>query len=274
MPGGAGGGPRAGGQTRGRRRPAGSSATQGVHVIPGRNPVIEALRAGRRVQEVLVDDRSPASADDLGEVAAQARAAGISVSAVARDRLDELTEGVRHQGVVALAPPFPYRALAELSETDLVVVLDGVTDPQNLGSIARSAELAGAGALVLPKKRSVHVTSAAEKAAAGAFSWLEVAMIPNVVRALEELAQLGFWSVGLDGDADTALWDCDLLDGKVVVVVGAEGAGLSRLVRERVDARVAIPMRGHLGSLNAGVATGVALFEIARRRAAAAGQPG
>jgi 23S rRNA (guanosine2251-2'-O)-methyltransferase len=245
-----------------------------VHAIPGRNPVAEALRAGRRLREVLVDDRSRAAAEELGEIAGQAREAGVDVSAVDRDRLDELAEGVRHQGVVALAPPYPYRALAEVSDTDLVVVLDGVTDPQNLGSIARSAELAGAGALVLPKKRSVHVTPAAEKAAAGAFSWLEVALVPNVVRALADLAERGFWSVGLAGDADASVWDCDLLDGRVAVVVGAEGAGLSRLVRERVDARVAIPMGGRLDSLNAGVAAGITLFEIVRRRGGASRRRG
>jgi 23S rRNA (guanosine2251-2'-O)-methyltransferase len=166
----------------------------------------------------------------------------------------------------ALGPPFPYRALDEIGETDLVVVLDGVTDPQNLGSIARSAELAGAGALVLPKRRSAHVTPAAEKAAAGAFSRIAVALVPNVTRALADLADRGLWSVGLTGDADATVWSEPLLDGPVAIVVGAEGAGLSRLVSERVDARVAIPMAGALDSLNAGVAAGITLFEVRRRR--------
>jgi 23S rRNA (guanosine2251-2'-O)-methyltransferase len=234
------------------------------HVIPGRNPVTEALRAGRRLHEVVIDERA---GEALHVIEAAAREAGVAVSRADRDRLEDLAQGVRHQGVVALAPEFPYCDLTQVRETEIIVVLDGVTDPQNLGSIARSAELAGAGALVLPKRRSVHVSPAAEKAAAGAFSWLQVALVPNTVRALADLAERGFWSVGLAGDGDSTLWDCNLLDGKVALVVGAEGAGLSRLVAERVDARVSIPMAGHLDSLNAGVATGVALFEIVRRRA-------
>jgi 23S rRNA (guanosine2251-2'-O)-methyltransferase len=234
-----------------------------VHVIPGRNPVIEALRAGRRLREVVLDRRG---GDDLDAIAQLAQRGGVRVSAADRDTMDALAEGVRHQGALALAPPFPYRALDEIGETDLVVVLDGVTDPQNLGSIARSAELAGAGALVLPKRRSAHVTPAAEKAAAGAFSRIAVALVPNVTRALADLADRGLWSVGLTGDADATVWSEPLLDGPVAIVVGAEGAGLSRLVSERVDARVAIPMAGALDSLNAGVAAGITLFEVRRRR--------
>jgi 23S rRNA (guanosine2251-2'-O)-methyltransferase len=225
--------------------------------------VTEALKAGRTLREVVLDRRA---GSELEAIAALARAAGVRVSAGDRDTLDALAEGVRHQGAVALAPPFPYRSLAELSPTDLVVVLDGVTDPQNLGSIARSAELAGASALVLPKRRSAHVSPAAEKAAAGAFSRLEVALVPNIVRALTDLAERGLWSVGLAGDAEATIWDTPLLDGPMALVVGAEGSGLSRLVAERVDARAAIPMSGRLGSLNAGVAAGVALFEVVRRR--------
>lgn len=230
-------------------------------MIPGRRPVAEALRAGRRLREVVVTDPSA-----VADVVAAARDARVAVRTAHRAALDELAGGVRHQGVVAVAPPFPYVVLDEIGEPDLVVVLDGVTDPQNLGAIARSAEAAGAGALVLPKRRAAHVTPAAEKASAGAFSWLRVALVPNVVRALEDLATRGYWSVGLAGDAPEALWDSTLLDGRVVLVIGAEGAGLSRLVGERVDARLAIPLGGHVASLNASAAAAVALFEIARRR--------
>lgn len=231
--------------------------------IPGRNPVSEALRAGRRLREVVIDRRA---GQDLHRIADVARSAGVPVRLTDRESLDELAEGVRHQGVVALAPPFSYRSLAEVSDTDLVVVLDGITDPQNLGAIARSAELAGAGALVLPKRRSAHVSPAAEKAAAGAFSRIQVALVPNIVRALEDLAERGLWSVGLAGDAPETIWTCNLLDGRVALVVGAEGGGLARLVAERVDALASIPMRGELESLNAGVAAGIALFEVVRRR--------
>lgn len=246
------------------RSPEAARVAEPLHAIPGRNPVTEALRAGRRLREVVLDARG---GDELEVIGQLAQVEGVRVSSAPRGRLDELAEGVRHQGVVALAPSFPYRALSELSETDLVVVLDGVTDPQNLGSIARSAELAGAGSLVLPKRRSAHVSPAAEKAAAGAFSRIEVALVPNIVRALADLAERGLWSVGLAGDADATIWDSGLLDGPVAIVIGAEGSGLSRLVAERVDARVSIPMVGALDSLNAGVAAGITLFEVRRRRA-------
>jgi 23S rRNA (guanosine2251-2'-O)-methyltransferase len=234
---------------------------QPVAVIPGRRPVAEALRAGRRLREVVVTD--PGAVADL---AAAAGRAGVPVRTASAGSLDELARGVRHQGVVAVAAGFPYVGLHEIGDPDLVVVLDGLSDPQNLGAIARSAEAAGAGALVLPKRRAAHVTPAAEKASAGAFSWLRVALVPNVARALADLADRGYWSVGLDGEADEALWDSPLLDGRVALVIGAEGAGMSRLVTERVDARVAIPLRGRVGSLNASAAAAVALFEVTRRR--------
>lgn len=234
-----------------------------AHAVPGRGPVAEALRAGRRLQEVVLDERAAAELEGL---AAAAAARGVPVRRARRDVLDALAGGVLHQGAVALAPAFGYRPLADLYDSDLVVVLDGVTDPQNLGAIARSAEAAGAGGLVLRERRSVAVTPAAEKASAGGLSWLAVARVPNLVRALQDLAVAGFWSVGLAADAETALWSSPLLDGKVVLVVGAEGTGLSRLVAERVDARVAIPLRGRMESLNASAAAAVALFEVHRRR--------
>ena len=233
-----------------------------VHVIPGRRPVAEALRAGRPLRELVLSGED----GQLGALAASARAVNVRVRVAGRGEIDTLAQGVLHQGAVGVAGVFPYRTLAELPDCELVVVLDGVTDPHNLGAIARTAEIAGAGGLVLRERRSAHVTPAAEKAAAGAFSWLPVALVPNVVRALEDLAGRGFWSVGLAGGGDETLWSCRLLDGRVALVVGAEGAGLTRLVSERVDARVAIPARGRLASLNASTAAAVALFEIVRRR--------
>lgn len=237
------------------------------HLIPGRRPVAEALRAGRRLHEVVCED--PEAVPEIAEVAC---AAGVAVRTTTRAALDDLAGGVRHQGVAAVAPDFPYVGLHEIGEPATVVVLDGVTDPQNLGAIARSAEAAGDAALVLAKRRAAHVTPAAEKAAAGAFSWLRVALVPNLARALGALAERGYWSVGLDGDADETLWDSPLLDGRVVLVVGSEGKGLSRLVAERVDARASIPLRGHVASINASAAAAVALFEIERRRRTAAGR--
>ena len=237
-----------------------------VHAIPGRRPVTEALRAGRQLHEVLIDRRG---GSELVDIDAAARGLGVPVRAVGRPELDDAAQGVLHQGAVALAPEFPYASLGDLYGGDLVVALDGITDPQNLGAIARSAEAAGAVGLMLPKRRSVHVTPAVEKASAGAVSWLCIAVVTNLVRALEDLAGQGFWSVGLDGHAEASLWSSNLLDGRVVLVVGSEGRGLARLTAERVDQVVAIPMQGRVASLNAGAAATTALFEVVRRRSAA-----
>jgi 23S rRNA (guanosine2251-2'-O)-methyltransferase len=238
----------------------------GRHAIPGRRPVAEALRAGRRLHELVVAEGAGSELAGLAEAAGRAR---VPVRRAGDRELHVLAGGVRHQGVVAVAPEFVYLGLGGLGATDLVVVLDGLTDPQNLGAVARSAEAAGAQGLVLPRRRSAHVTPAAEKAAAGALSWLRVAIVANVPRALGQLGASGFWSVGLDAAGDVDLWSSGLLDEPVALVVGSEGAGLSRLVAERVDARLSIPLRGRVASLNASAAAAVALFEVARRRAAA-----
>jgi 23S rRNA (guanosine2251-2'-O)-methyltransferase len=231
-----------------------------AHVIPGRRPVAEALAAARELTEVLLDRRG-----DLPELEGAAQATGVPVRRVARPELDRLADGVLHQGVVATAPPFPYVELDALAGADLLVVLDGVTDPQNLGAVARTVEQAGGGGLVLPRRRSAHVTAAVEKASAGALSWLPVAVVPNVARALADLAAAGIWSVGLDGAAEETVWQTPLLDGPVAIIAGSEGHGLARLVAERVDALAAIPTPGRVESLNAAVAVAIACFEHVRR---------
>jgi 23S rRNA (guanosine2251-2'-O)-methyltransferase len=237
-----------------------------VDVIPGRRAVGEALRSGRPLREVVVDRRR---ADRYGQELREARAAGVAVRQAGADELDDLAAGVTHQGIVARTRSHDGPGIADLTG-DLVVVLDGITDPHNLGAIARAAEIAGACGLVLPRRRSAHRSPAAEKTSAGALSWLPVVTVSNVAQALAQLSAAGFWSVGLDGTATTSVWDSQLLDGRVALVIGAEGRGLSRLVAERVDELVAIPMRGHLQALNASTAAAVALFEVVRRRT---GQP-
>ena len=241
-----------------------------VHAVPGRQAVREALRAGRELREVVVEERRDGGAGPLEELTSAAVEAGVPVRRVRRGALDDLTEGVAHQGVVGVAPRFAYRALDELGGADLVVALDGITDPQNLGAIARTAEAAGAAGLVLPSRRAAGVTPAAEKAAAGAFAWLAVAQVPNLVRALASLADTGLWSVALDATGPRTIWEEPLLDGPVVVVVGAEGRGLARLTAERVDARARIDLAGHVASLNASAAAAVALLEVRRRRTTSA----
>jgi 23S rRNA (guanosine2251-2'-O)-methyltransferase len=240
--------------------------------VVGLHPVHELLRAGQPVQRILVSTTRGES-DVLADLRRAARERQVPVEEVDPRTIDERAEGLVHQGVVALAPPFPYARLDDVlgraeaaGEAPLLVALDGVTDPHNLGSIARTAEAVGAHALLVPSRRAAGVTATAEKAAAGALAHLPVVEVTNLVRTLEELHRRGVWSLGLDGDADTDLADHPLASEPCVLVVGAEGAGLARLTRERCDALVRLPMRGRVASLNASVAAGVALYELLRRR--------
>jgi 23S rRNA (guanosine2251-2'-O)-methyltransferase len=207
----------------------------------------------------------------VADVLEEARAAGVLVRAVDPDELERLTGGTSHQGIVAVAPPYSYAGLEDLlaragESPALLVALDQVTDPHNVGAVARTTEAVGGHGLLIPARRAAGVTPAGEKAAAGALAHLPVARVTNLVRALGDLAEHGVWSVGLDGDAETSVFGCDLLAEPVVIVVGAEGRGLRRLVAESCDVLAALPMRGKVESLNASVAAGVALYEARRAR--------
>jgi 23S rRNA (guanosine2251-2'-O)-methyltransferase len=263
-------GGRVGGASRPDRRPASDQ-----RLVVGLHPVRELLRAGQPVRRILMADTRDAG-PLVAEIRALAAAAHVPVEEVERRSLDEVAEGLVHQGVVALAPPFAYATLddvvaraAAACEAPLLVALDGITDPHNLGSIARTAEAVGAHGLLVPGRRAVGVTPSAEKAAAGALAHLPVVAVGNLVRTLGTLSERGVWSLGLDGDAEVALADHPLAGEPCVLVVGAEGAGLARLTRERCDALVRLPMRGRVGSLNASVAAAVALYELLRCRATA-----
>jgi 23S rRNA (guanosine2251-2'-O)-methyltransferase len=244
-------------------------------VVHGIHPVRELLRAGRRIDVIIVADAREGSGP-VAEIERLAVAAKVPVRTAEPGELERLAPGAVHQGVVALAPPFPLvdldRLLAHAEASGrppLLVAVDGVTDPHNLGSIARTAEAVGAHGLVLPDRRSAPITPVVEKSAAGALAHLPVAGVTNLVRALGELAKAGVWSLGLDGEAEATLAEHPLASGPVVLVVGAEGGGLSRLVRERCDALVRLPMLGRVGSLNASVAAGVALYTLLAAREAA-----
>ncbi len=248
----------------GRRTPR----TEERRLVHGIHPVRELLRAGRRVHEIIrSEDRG--STEQLAEIERLAAEAGVAIRVVGAGELERLAPGAVHQGVIASAPPFPLVGIDRLlahaeasGRAPLLVAVDGVTDPHNLGSIARTAEAVGAHGLVLPDRRSAPITPVVEKAAAGALAHLPVAGVTNLVRALAELGKAGVWSLGLDGSADATLAGHPLASGPVVLVVGAEGSGLSRLVSERCDALVRLPMVGKVGSLNASVAAGVALYTL------------
>lgn len=239
--------------------------------IEGRRPVLEALRAGREISELLVAAGSHVSGA-LAEIASLADRRRIPVRELPRRELESRAETRNPQGVIALTQTFRYSTLDELLDAPvrrspaLYVALDGVTDPQNLGALARSAEAAGAAGLIVPKRRAAGVTAAAEKAASGALEHLRVAQVTNLVRSIEALQERRIWVIGLDSSGERELYDVDVARDAVCVVVGGEGAGLSRLVRERVDEVVSIPMRGRVGSLNASAAGAVAFFEIRRQQ--------
>lgn len=245
-------------------------------LVIGRHPVRELLRAHRPVDVVRVATSREAD-PVVDELLALARESRVRVEQVPREELDRLAPDLVHQGIVATAPPFPYSDLAgalaaaeRAGEPPLLVCLDQITDPHNLGAIARSAEAVGAHALLVPGRRSAGVTPVAEKAAAGALAHLRVVHIGNLVRTLQRLSlDHGVWSVGLDGDAPAPIAASRLLTEPLVLVVGAEGAGLARLTREACDELVALPMRGRVGSLNASVAAGVALYAVRQARDAA-----
>jgi 23S rRNA (guanosine2251-2'-O)-methyltransferase len=237
--------------------------------IEGRRPVLEALRAGREISEILVL-RTARGIDDIRRLAATH---GVRVRELPKPAIERLAQTRSPQGVIAVVSSFHYAALSELveradkaDEPALFVALDGVTDPQNLGAIARSAEAAGAHGLLLPVRRSASVGAAAEKASAGALEHLPVAQVGNLARALAELKQSGIWIAALDSGAERTVFELDLATDPLCVVIGGEGGGVSRLVRERADAVARIPMSGRVESLNASAAAAVVLFEIRRRR--------
>ena len=230
-------------------------------IIYGIRPVIEALRSSRReVREVL---------DSVGdeEVVSEAAARGVSIKRVPRDRIGELARGGVHQGVAAQVGPYPYSGLEEIlaAPNPLALVLDGVTDPRNLGAVLRVADGAGASGVIIPKDRAVGVTPVAVKASAGASEHVKVARETNLRRGLDKMKEAGVWVYAAEGGAALAYTNLDL-SGPVAFVLGSEGRGMRRLVREGCDGAVSIPMRGAVSSLNVSVAAAVLLFEAGRQR--------
>jgi 23S rRNA (guanosine2251-2'-O)-methyltransferase len=237
-------------------------------VVAGRNPVVEALRAGTPCEELLVQQRVGVDAR-IAEAVRLAEQQGLKVSEVPRTALDAVAGDVVHQGLVLVARPFRYTELDGLLGVarPLWVVLDKVTDPRNLGAIARSAAAFGATALLVPDRRSAPVTAAAWRTSAGALARLPVCRIGNVAQTLGRLQSAGCFCVGLDADSHHGLDDLGrLADGPVALVVGAEGRGLSPLVAQRCDLVVSIPMTEATESLNASVAAGIALHWVAHHR--------
>jgi len=231
--------------------------------------VRELLVAGRRKVHELMLSSGADDAPELQELEALARNAGVRIKAVPPDQIERRARTGAPQGVIAIAAPVPSADLDDLLADPhaFLVALDGVTDPQNLGAVMRSAETAGATGIVLATHRAVGLTPAVAKAAAGAMEYLKVAFVSGVPGALDRAKRAGVWCVGLDADGDQLLFDLSVADAPLVLVLGAEGRGLSRLARTRCDVIASIPMHGHIESLNVSAAAAVACTEIARRRA-------
>ncbi len=228
--------------------------------IYGVRPVIEALRGGRRKLLEVLD------ATGNAQVAQAAKAAGVPVQNVSQQRVAELAAGGVHQGIVARVAPYPYVELEDLLSTPvpLVVVLDGVTDPHNLGAVLRVADAAGASGVVIPKDRAAGVTAAAVKASAGASEHVPVARVTNLRRAVDQMQRAGLWVYAAEVRG-TPYGDLDLT-GPTGLVLGSEGRGVRRLVREGCDGAISIPMLGAVGSLNVSVAAALLLYEARRQR--------
>lgn len=254
-------------QTRPKRRTTGDAEW-----IAGRNPVVEALREGVPVNGLYVAEGAERDGR-LREAFRLAQERGIGLMEVSKGELDRMTTGAVHQGLAARIPAYEYAhpddlldRAAELGEPPLVVALDQVTDPRNLGAAVRSAAAFGAHGVVIPERRAASMTASAWKTSAGAAARIPVAQTVNLVRQLKAYQDAGCMVVGLAADGDVSLPELGLADGPLVLVVGSEGDGLSRLVAETCDQLVSIPMANQVESLNAGVAASVALYAVAQAR--------
>jgi 23S rRNA (guanosine2251-2'-O)-methyltransferase len=257
------------------RRHGPREQVSGGEWIYGRRPVIEALRAGRRsFSELVLPPPEKGEGDEISILRATAHERGIVVRSEDRRRLDVLTRGGHHQGVALKTSGYPYVdvediiADMEADEHAVVVVLDHLEDPQNVGSVLRSACAAGVTGVIIPEDRGCGVTPAAVRASAGASEHMKVARVVNLVRAMKQLQKAGAWITGLDWGEDAQPYTKIDFRGRAALVVGAEGSGISRLVRETCDFVAVLPMLGAIESLNAGVAAAVCLYEMLRQREA------
>lgn len=239
-------------------------------IIEGRNAVIEALRADTPIDKIYLAKGETDAA--LGHIASTARSKGIVVTDADRRKLDAMSRTHAHQGVIAVAAVREYASVEDIlaaaqekGEAPLLVICDELSDPHNLGAVIRTAECAGAHGIVIPKRRSAGLTAIVAKTSAGAVSYLPVARVPNLTALLKDLKRQGIWIFGTAAEGTTSLYQADF-KGPSAIVIGSEGDGMGRLVREQCDFLVSIPMRGKINSLNASAAAAVVLYEAVRQR--------
>lgn len=240
-------------------------------ILAGKHSVTEALRAGRTLNKIWIAET--AQKHLTAPIIAEARKAGVVVQHVDKRKLDQLAPGMQHQGVVAQAAPYAYaevddllKAAEDKGEAPFLILLDEIEDPHNLGSILRTADCTGVHGVIVPKRRSAQITATVSKTSAGAVEYVPVARVTNLGQTIDQLKELGIWVVGTDVEAVQDLYSSDIFTGPVAVVIGNESKGMGRLIREKCDVLLKLPMIGRINSLNASVAAGVVMYEVLRRR--------
>lgn len=238
-------------------------------IIEGRNAVIEAFRSGRPIDKVYIQDGCQDG--PILTIKREARKKDVLIKYAAKERLDQMSETGKHQGVIACAAAYEYAEIDDLfklaqqkDEPPFFILLDNIEDPHNLGAIIRTANLAGAHGVIIPKNRAAGLTAVVARTSAGALNYTPVVKVTNLAKTIEELKERGLWFVCADMDG-TRMYDLDL-KGPIGLVIGSEGEGVGRLVKEKCDLTAAIPMKGDIDSLNASVAAGVLAYEIVRQR--------
>lgn len=239
-------------------------------IIEGRNPVLELLESGKDINKIFI--QSGEKNGSITKLIAKAKEKKVVMVEVQKSKLDEMSETKNHQGVIAIVPPFEYcdvydilEYAKEKKEKPFIIILDGIEDPHNLGSIIRTAETAGAHGIIIPKRRSVAVNATVAKTSAGAVEHVKIARVSNINDTIKYLKESGVWIYGTDGQAKNMYYNQDFRDG-VAIIIGSEGFGMSDLVRKNCDGLVKIPMKGKINSLNASVSAGIVMYEIVKQR--------
>lgn len=237
-------------------------------IVYGRNAVLELLKSNKDINKIFIERGEKHGS--INEIIAKAKEARIVTVEVEKSKLDFMTKE-NHQGVVAIVPPFNYCEIEDIlglakqrEEEPFVVILDGIEDPHNLGAIIRTAETAGVHGIVIPKRRSASVNSTVSKVSAGATTYMKIARVNNLNDTIKKLKDAGLWIIGTDGDAKNYYYD-ENLTGPIAIVIGSEGFGMSKLIKDNVDILVKIPMKGQITSLNASVAAGIVMYEVVKQ---------
>ena len=237
-------------------------------IIAGRNAVLELLKSGKDINKLFIEKGEKHGS--INEIIAKAKENKIVIVEVDKLKLDNMAEN--HQGVIAIVPPFNYCEVEDIlnlakekKEDPFILILDGIEDPHNLGSIIRTAETAGVHGIIIPKRRSVGVNATVAKVSTGAISYMKIARVNNINDIIRKLKEEGLWIIGTDGEANTLYYNQDL-KGPIAIIIGSEGFGMNRLVKENADILVKIPMKGNITSLNASVSAGIFIYEAVKQR--------